>query len=302
MAVKTVQAIINGVTTTLTLNSATGKYEATITAPSKSSYTKEGHYYPVTVKATDDAGNTTTVDATDATLGESLRLQVKEKVAPVIAVTAPTASQMLTNNKPTITWKVTDDDSGVNSDTIGITIDSGSKITSGITKTAITGGYECSYTPGTALADGSHTIKFDASDNDGNAATQKSVTFKVDTVPPTLSVTAPANGLVTNKAACNVTGTTNDVTSSPVTLTIKLNNGTAEAVTVNEDGSFSKALTLAAGVNTITVVARDAAGKTTTVTRSVTLDTGAPVIHSVTLTPNPVDAGKTYIISVEVTD
>lgn len=302
MSVKTVQAIINGVTTTLTLNSATGKYEATITAPSKSSYTKEGHYYPVTVKATDDAGNTTTVDATDATLGESLRLQVKEKVAPVIAVTAPTASQMLTNNKPTITWKVTDDDSGVNADTIGITIDSGSKITSGITKTAITGGYECSYTPGTALADGSHTIKFDASDNDGNAATQKSVTFKVDTVPPTLSVTAPANGLVTNKAACNVTGTTNDVTSSPVTLTIKLNNGTAEAVTVNDDGSFSKALTLAAGVNTITVIARDAAGKTTTVTRSVTLDTGAPVIHSVTLTPNPVDAGKTYIISVEVTD
>ena len=39
MAVKTVQAIINGVTTILTLNSSTGKYEATITAPSKSSYT-----------------------------------------------------------------------------------------------------------------------------------------------------------------------------------------------------------------------------------------------------------------------
>ena len=48
MAVKTVQAIINGVTTTLTLNSSTGKYEATITAPSKSSYTiNDGHYYPV---------------------------------------------------------------------------------------------------------------------------------------------------------------------------------------------------------------------------------------------------------------
>lgn len=28
----------------------------------------------------------------------------------------------------------------------------------------------------------------------------------------------------------------------------------------------------------------------------------APVIKSVTLTPNPVDAGKTFIISVEVTD
>lgn len=302
MAVKTVQAIINGVTTTLTLNSETGKYEATITAPSKSSYTLDGHYYPVTVKATDDAGNTTTVDATDETLGSSLQLKVKEKVAPTITITSPTAGAYLTNNKPTFSWKVTDDDSGVNSGTIGITIDSGSKITSGITKTAITGGYQCSYTPTTALSDGSHTVKFNASDNDGNAATQKSVTFKVDTVPPTLSVTAPAAGLVTNKSACTVTGTTNDATSSPVTVTVKLNSGTAEAVTVGSDGAFSKALTLAAGANTITVVARDAAGKTTTVTRTVTLDTGAPVIHSVTITPNPVDAGKTFVISVEVTD
>lgn len=304
MSVKTVQAIINGVTTTLTYNSSNGKYEATITAPSTSSYNNnDGHYYPVTIKATDDAGNVTTKDDTDSTLGDSLRLTVKEKVAPIIAITAPTASALITNNKPTITFKVTDDDSGVNPDTIGITIDSGSKITgSAITKTVITGGYSCSYTPSSALSDGSHTIKIDASDNDGNAATQKSVTFKVDTVPPTLSVTAPAEGLITNASGVTVTGTTNDATSSPVTVTVKLNSGTAESVTVNSDGSFSKALTLASGVNIITIVATDSAGKSTTVTRTVTLDTGAPVIHSVTINPNPVDAGKTYIISVEVTD
>lgn len=56
------------------------------------------------------------------------------------------------------------------------------------------------------------------------------------------------------------------------------------------------------GSNTITVVAKDKAGKTTTVTRKVTLDTGAPVFEKVTLTPNPVDCGKTFIISVKVTD
>lgn len=303
MSVKTVQAIINGQTHTLTLNSSTGKYEATITAPSTSSYPLEGHYFPVTIKATDDAGNVTTKDATDTTLGTSLRLQVKEKTAPVITVTSPTASALLTNNRPQITWKVTDADSGVNPDTIGLVIDSGSKITGDvITKTAITNGYQCTYTPTTALSDGSHTIKFDASDYDGNAAAQKSVTFKVDTVPPTLSVTAPTADLVTNKAACTVTGTTNDATSAPVTLTIKLNNGTAAPVEVASDGSFSKSLTLTEGVNTITVVATDGAGKTTTVTRTVTLNTSAPVIQSVTITPNPVDAGKTFIISVEVTD
>lgn len=226
MAVKTVQAVINGQTYNLTLNSSTGKYEATITAPSKSSYTLSGHYYPVTVKATDDAGNTTTKTDSDATLGGSLKLQVKEKVAPVIAITAPTAGSYIINNKPAITFKVTDDDSGVNPATIGVTIDSGSKVTGdAITKRAVTGGYECTYTPTSALADGSHTVRVDASDYDGNAAAQKSVTFKIDTVPPTLSITSPANGLVTNQAACTVAGKTNDAISSPVTVTVKLNSG-----------------------------------------------------------------------------
>lgn len=302
MSVKQVQAIVNGQTVTLTLNSETGKYEATITAPSKSSYNEEGHYYPITLKATDDAGNTSTADVTHAAVGDSLKLRVKEKVAPVIAISYPTAASYITNNKPAITWTVTDDDSGVDESTIGITIDNGSKITTGITKTAVDGGYQCTYTPTTALADGSHTIKFDASDNDGNAATQKSVTFTVDTVAPTLTINSPAQNLVTNESSVTVSGTTNDATSSPVEVTVKLNNGAAQAVTVNADGTFSKALTLVSGANTITIVAKDSAGKTTTVTRSVTLDTGAPVFISATINPNPVDAGKTYIISVEVTD
>lgn len=302
MAVKTVQAIINGVTTTLTYNSDTGKYEATVTAPSTSSYNNnDGHYYPVTVKATDEAGNVTTKNDTDVTLGNSLKLKVKEKVAPVITITSPTASARLTNNKPQIAFTVTDADSGVNPDTIKITIGT-TDITTGISKTASGKGFTCTYIPTTALADGSNTVKVNASDYDGNAASQKSVTFIIDTVPPTLSVTAPANGLVTNQAACTVTGSTNDATSSPCTVMVKLNAGTAQAVTVNADGTFSKALTLVSGNNTIVVTSTDSAGKSSTVTRTVALDTVAPTIKSVTITPNPVDAGKTYVISVEVTD
>lgn len=38
MSVKTVQAIVNGQTVNLSYNSSTGRYEATITAPGKSSY------------------------------------------------------------------------------------------------------------------------------------------------------------------------------------------------------------------------------------------------------------------------
>lgn len=303
MAVKTVQAVINGVTTTLSLNSSTGLYEENVTAPSKSSYNvNRGHYYPVTIKATDDAGNTTTVNDTDSSLGSSLKLTVKEKTAPVITITSPTESAKLTNNKPTIQWKVTDADSGVNPDTIGITIDSGSKITSGITKTAITNGYQCSYAVSTALSDGSHTIKINASDYDGNSATQKTVNFSVDTVPPTLSVTSPANNLITNSQTITVAGTTNDATSSPVTLTMKLNSGTAETVTVGSNGAFSKSLTLAKGTNTIVITAKDSAGKTSSITRTVTYDADAPVISEVSVTPNPASTGDILSISVKVTD
>lgn len=296
MSVKTVQAVINGQTYNLTLNSNTGKYEATVTAPAKSSYNQSGHYYPVTVKATDDAGNITTKDAVDSVLGQSLQLVVKEKVVPVAVITYPTTDALITNETPAITFKVTDDDSGINAGTIKLTVDS-TVVTEGITKNPVSGGYECTYTPTKALTNGEHTIKVEVSDNDGNAAVAKTVSFTVDTVPPTLSVTAPTEGFVTNQAKITVSGTTDDTTSKPVTVTV---NG--EQAAVGEGGAWSKEITLTPGKNTITVVATDKAGKSTTVTRNVTLDTGAPVIRSVTMTPNPVDAGKTFIISVEVTD
>lgn len=296
MAVKTIQATLNGQTYNLTLNSSTGKYEATITAPSTSSYKQSGHYYPMSISATNDAGNTTTVNTSTATIGDSLKLVVKETTAPTITVTSPTANQTLTNNKPSIAFTVTDSDSGVNSDTISVTID-GTKYTSGITKTAITNGYSCTYVPGTALSDGSHSVVVSATDNDGNTKTTAAVSFKVDTVPPALSVTYPPEGFVTNQPTVTVTGTTNDATSSPVTLKI---NG--ESVTVTSSGTFSHNVTLTSGTNTITVVATDAAGKSTTVTRTVTYNTSAPVISDVTITPNPVNTGSVFTISVTATD
>ena len=214
-------------------------------------------------------------------------------MAPVISITAPSSGAYITNATPSIEFTVTDSDSGVAS--AKITLD-GTEITS-VNKTAVTGGYKYTCTPAAALKDGAHTISVTATDNDGNTSEAKTSTFKLDTVPPTLSITAPTDGLITNKSTVTVTGKTDDVTSKPVTVTV---NGTA--VTVSTDGTFSKDVTLKEGSNTITIIAKDKAGKTTTVTRTVTLDTAAPVIKSITLTPNPVDCGKTFIISVEVAD
>ena len=78
--------------------------------------------------------------------------------------------------------------------------------------------------------------------------------------------------------------------------------GNGAPIPVTPSGTFSNDVTLKEGSNTITIVAKDKAGKTTTVTRTVKLDTAPPVIKSATITPNPVDCGKTFVISVEVTD
>lgn len=159
MALSTVNVSVNGQTYPLTLDSSTGKYESTITAPGKSSFNLSGGYYPITLTATDTAGNVTTADPSTETVGESLKLVVKEVTPPVLAITNPTTGSYITNNQPEITFTLTDADSGVDADSIAINID-GTAHTDGIVKTAITGGYSCTYTPETALSDGSHTIMY----------------------------------------------------------------------------------------------------------------------------------------------
>ena len=298
MAISTVRAQINGTWYTLTAGS-NNTYTATITAPGSTSFNKTGGYYDVTIEATNKAGTVTTQNASGLA---SLKLVVREKVAPVITILSPTSGAAVTNNKQPVAFTIVDEagGSGIKLSSLVVKQDNTAVASSTITTTAITNGYSVTYTPASALSDGSHTVTITVSDNDGNAATAKSTTYKVDTVPPTLNITAPANGLVTNASSLVVRGITNDTTSSPVTVKITLAGTDQGSVTVGTDGSFSKTLTLANGSNTIVITATDAAGKASSVTRTVTLDTSKPVVKSATITPNPVDAGASMVISVVV--
>lgn len=298
--IKTVQATIKGQVYTLTLNDTSGKYEATITAPDKSSYNNNaGHYYPVSITATDQAGNSVTIDDTDSTLGNSLKLKVKEKVKPVIFKLVPSNGAYLATSAPEITATLTDDDSGIAINTLVLKIDDQTINNTNIIKTATTGGYNISYTPTTALNDGSHTVTVQISDNDGNVSDTASTTFSVMTTAPALEITAPVDGLNTNKSALTVTGTTNADAKVKITL-----NGTdVGTVTVDSDGTFSKGITFnTEGENVIVITSTNLAGVDSSVTRKVIYDTTAPSITAATITPNPVDAGNTYVISLSITD
>lgn len=292
MSISTVKATLNGQTYNLTYDSTLQAWTATLTAPGTTSYNLEGGYYNVSVEATNNAG---TKGTADATTNDGCKLVVRETIAPTITVISPTSGAVTTNNKQPITFNVVDEagGSGVKKSSISVKID-GTAVTS-LVCTEITNGYKVVATPSSALADGSHTATINATDNDGNAATAVSTTYKIDTVPPTLNVVSPTEGLVTANTSLVVSGTTNDATSSPVTVTVN-----DKTVTVSDSGAFSTTVTLTEGINTITVVATDSAGKSTTVTRTVTLNTKVPVIKSVVITPNPADTGASMIIKVVV--
>lgn len=293
-AVASVKAMINGTEYTLTYNSSTDAYEASITAPTTTSWNETDHVFPVSVTAVDVAGNSTTVDADDETFGDSLKLRVKETTKPVVVFMEPTTGSLLGISKPTIRVRVTDDGSGVDLSSFVLNLGSKTVTADDCEQSAIDNGYDLTYVVETALADGSHTFTASIGDNDGNTSDTASVTITVDTAAPELSVSTPENNSYTNNPVCVVSGIASDDTSD-IVLTV---NG-AEVV-IGENGAFSTEVTLNEGENTIEVIVADAGGKTTTITRTVTLDTSAPVFTEVIVAPNPVDAGKTYTISVKV--
>jgi len=300
-----IKATIAGTAYTLTKNPTTGMYEATITAPTTSSYLQPNKYFPVTITATDLAGNTTTKNDTDTTLGPYLKLGVIEKTPPVITITAPSGGAYSGNSTPFITFSIVDTESGVAPSTITLKIDGGTAIgvgSAGMVGTAITNGYSYTYTPQAALSDGAHTITIDAKDNDGNSAVQVSSTFTVDTVPPSLNVSSPASsGVWSASKSYTVTGTVADTTSGAVSVKLVV-GGTVQKTLTNQSGSFTETVTLVEGANTLDVIATDKAGKETTVTRTINVDTVAPVISAVNITPNPISVGGAIKISVQITD
>lgn len=305
MAISTVKVLIDGTWHILALNANTGRYEKTITAPNKTSYNiNSGHYYPLAVEVINTAGTKTTVNDSSPNIGNNLKLLVKEKLKPAINITSPGSGAYVINSKQPIVFQLRDESggSGIDISTLELKIDNGTSNKNGapgLVCSAVINGYDCTYTPQTSLSDGLHSVTINVADFDGNTANQVIRTYTIDTVPPVLNVTNPSNNFITNNASMVVQGTTNDITSSPVTIDIKLNNINQGPVTAT-NGCFSKSITLVEGSNTIVVTTTDAAGKSTTVTLKGILDTSVPAINSVTISPNPIDAGATMVISVVV--
>lgn len=297
MALKTPYALVDGIKMLAAYDSTTQMWTVEGNAPAKSSWGEPNHVFPVTLYAEDEAGNVTTMTADDEDYGDQLKLRVLEKTKPTATITSPTTGSVLGASSQDIVMELLDSGgSGLNMSSVVFKVN-GTTIT-GLTWTDGSGGKKvCTYNA-TGLPDGSNTIELQVSDNDGNVSEKSTVTFIISTAAPTLNLTSPANNLLTNSNKVTVAGTA-AAGSDAVTLAEVTINGTA--VTVGSGGAFSKEITLSTeGENVITVTAKDNLGKTTTVTRTVTLDTKAPVISDVVAEKTTVDAGTRIKITFKV--
>ncbi|WP_337910546.1 Ig-like domain-containing protein, partial [Vibrio cholerae] len=130
----------------------------------------------------------------------------------------------------------------------------------------------------TPLAEGFYTVTATVTDPVGNTGTATD-DGSVDVTAPTITVDAPDN---TNDITPTITGTTNAVPGSTVTLVVTDANGTQQTLTatVQPDGGYSVDVTtpLAEGSYQVTASVTDPAGNTGTASDKGSVDVTAPVI------------------------
>lgn len=292
-------AVYKGQQYNASYNSGTQEWSVDIPSGSESSYSQSNHTYPIELHAFDAAGNETIMYATDPTYGDQLNIRVLEKTKPTATIKSPTQGSVLGSATQDIVMELQDaGGSGLNMASVIFKINN-VQVTQGVSwSDGADGKKTCTY-HATNLSDGSNSISLQVSDNDGNVSDVDEVSFVISTSAPTLNITSPTDNLLTNSNRVTVAGTA-AAGSDAVTLSEVTING--EPADIGEGGAFSEEIILNEGENTITIIAKDSLGKTTTVTRHVTVDTQAPVISDVEAEATTVDANSTIHLTFKVTD
>lgn len=276
MAITQVRAQFAGQWTTLTYNSATGRYEGTI-RPTAISSGEPGGYFSVTVEATNSTGQTATLSGASY---PGLRLVVQDTTAPTVNITSPTDNLVTAAASVTV--------SGTAFDTSGV-----ASVT--VNGAAAALGADGSFSVSVNLSSGSNTIKIVATDTVGNAATVTRTVVRAVS-GPALAITSPAAGALIRAESVTVSGTVSDSVSPVASVTV---NGVSASVS---GSTWSASVPLTEGANTLTATAANQVGLTTTVTRQVTRDTTAPAIAITSPADGLVTAAAGITVSGTVSD
>lgn len=235
----------------------------------------------ITVRATDGAGNQTTQSIT------VIRQNPPDTTPPTISIISPTNNFTTFENQIAVS---------------GTAADTGTPAT-GVASVTINGS-AANYNSATgkwaanvSLNPGINTITATATDNatpPNQSQTQIQVT-RLTTEVPALMITSPANGTFSSANSITVAGTISS-NNPNMALTVTV-NGQAASIT---GGQFSQNITLNEGINTITVIARDALGQESQSSVTITRDNTPPTVSL--NVPANVQPGGSYQIQAEAAD
>ncbi|MFQ6012592.1 MAG: S8 family serine peptidase [Thermoplasmata archaeon] len=205
---------------------------------------------------------------------------------PILSGETPTPGAVIPDNAPTISldYRDTPDafESDVDPDSVVLLLD-GLDLSSAATATNSAVTLALPF----ALTEGAHAVSVEVRDDIGSV-NRTSWSFTIDSIVPTITITEPTVAL-TNNPVTNITGTTEP--GAIVTI-----NGTP--VSVDSSGNFALlSFPLAEGLNSIPVVATDAAGSQASTTIEITVDTIAPPISL----SSPADGAAVEVAAVTVT-
>jgi RHS repeat-associated protein len=217
--------------------------------------TVNGNAWTATIPSLAEGRQAFTITATD-TLGHSAVASLTvniDRTTPVIDVSENGApfTATLVNRAVSLIVRASDASQNV---TLSATLD-GAAYASGAT----------------ISAEGSHTLAVTATDCAGLSA-QKTLTFAIDSTPPSLSNLRPVSGTIVGSATTTITGTA----SEAATVSIA---GTALSAATDASKNFAIAPPLSEGVNSFTLHAVDAAGNATDAPYAITLRSGAPIVE-----------------------
>ncbi len=232
--------------------------------------------HTLTAVARDAAGNTTTSSAVTVTVDNS---------APTVAVTAPSGGALL-GGTTTVTASASDN---VGVAGVRFLVDGAA-----IGAEATAAPYSVAWNT-TTVTNGSHTVTAVARDAAGNTTTSGAITVTVDNSAPAVALTAPSSG-ATLAGTTTVTASASDnVGVAGVRFLVDGAAIGAEATAAPYSVAWNTA-TAANGSHTLTAVARDAVGNTTTSSAvTVTVDNSAPTVTLTAPSGGATVAGTTTV-------
>ncbi len=252
---------------------------ATCTSPQQYSSLADGTH-TFQVRAVNSAGE---VDPTPAEASWTV-----DTTAPAVTLTDP-ANGSWTNNVTPAFSGAAGTASG-DSSTITVSLYAGSAA-SGIpvqTLTTSAVGAAWSVPASSALAQGTYTAQAQQSDAAGNLGKSTPSTFTVDTTPPIVTVSEPANGSTTNENRPSFTGAAGTEPGDSPKITVNVYAGssisgspvdTLTATATSGSWSIAPASALADGTYTVQATQSDAAGNVgNSAPNTFTIDTTPPAV------------------------